>query len=137
MAFEEAYNKDFRALEQQPIIEDALYYTISPADMLIDFSKDFESLINQSKAFGYKSKGLYFKCDGIVYKCFKLSSVLNPFVISLSQERKEKEVFISFDNSVLVKHKDGVLRIDGIVYEGGAIQEGQVLENCVIEDIQL
>ncbi len=137
MAFEEAYNRNFRALEQQPIIENALYYTISPADMLIDFSKDFESLVNQSKAFGYKSKGLYFKCDGIVYKCFKVSRVLNPFVINLSQERKENEVFISFDNSVLIKHKDGVLRIDGIVDEGRTIQEGQVLENCEIEDIQL
>lgn len=137
MAFEEAYNKDFCVLEQQPIIEDALYYTISPADLLIDFSKDFEGLENQSKAFGYKSKGLYFKCEGAVYKCFKLSKVINPFVINLAKEREEHEIIVSFDNSVLIKHKDGVLRIDGIVYEGEALQEGQLLENCKVEDIQL
>lgn len=64
MAFVEAYNKGFRVLEHQPIVDDALYYTISPSDMLIDFDKDIDYLEKQSRAFGYRSKGLYFRCNG-------------------------------------------------------------------------
>ena len=75
MAFEQAYEKNFCLMAQQPFVDDALYYTISQQDLLIDFSKDIESLERQSRAFGYKSKGLFFKCDGKVFKCFRLTKL--------------------------------------------------------------
>lgn len=135
MAFEKAFERNFRIIEQQPIIDDAIYYTISQSDLLIDFSKDIESLEQQSRAFGYRSKGLFFKSNGQVYKCFQMSGVNNPFVVELSKDKKIQEVFISFDNSVVIKTKNGVLRLDGIVYDNEPIKEGQILENCSTEEI--
>lgn len=135
MAFEKAFERNFCVMEQQPVIDDAIYYTISQSDLLIDFSKDIESLERQSRAFGYKSKGLFFKSNEQVYKCFRMSGVNNPFVHELSKNKKLQEVFISFDNTVVIKTKNGVLRLDGIVYDNEPIKEGQILENCTIEEI--
>lgn len=136
MAFEQAYEKNYSLMAQQPSVDDALYYTISQQDMLIDFSKDIESLERQSRAFGYKSKGLFFKCEGKIYKCFRLTKVTNPFVLDLAQNKKCQEVFISFDNSVVAKTKNGVLRIDGIHYDDEPIKEGKLLDNCLMQDIE-
>lgn len=59
----------------------------------------------------------------------------NPFVKELSRKKNEREVFISFDNSILIRLKDEVLRLDGIVYSNESIKEGQFVENGAIEDI--
>ena len=67
---------------------------------------------------------------------FQANKVINPFVLDLAQNKKEQEVFIAFDNSVVIKTKNGVLRLDGIVYEDETIREGQVLDNCLIQDIE-
>lgn len=136
MAFEQAYKRNYSLMAQQPSIDDALYYTISQQDMLIDFNNDIESLERQSRAFGYRSKGLFFKCDGKVYKCFRLTKVTNPFVLELAQYKRCQEVFIAFDNTVIIKTQNGVLRLDGIVYDEESINEGQILENCLMQDIE-
>ena len=135
MAFEQAYEKNFCVMENQPVVDDAIYYTISQSDMLIDFNKDIKSLERQSRAFGYKSKGLYFKSNGRVCKCFRMTEVKNPFVVDLAKRLDPNEVFISFDNSVVIKTKNGVLRLDGIVYDNEPIKEGQILENCTVEEL--
>ena len=59
----------------------------------------------------------------------------NPFVKELSRKKNEREVFISFDNSILIRLKDEVLRLDGIVYSNESIKEGQFVENGANEDI--
>lgn len=136
MVFSDAYDCNFTPLDKQPIINEAKYYTINKTDLLIDFEDDIYTQTRKSKAFGYKSKGLYFKCSGKVYRCFKISEVKNPFVIELAKLRQEREVFLSFDNTVIIKTINGILRLDGILYDNDTIKEGQILENCSPNDIE-
>lgn len=136
MVFADAYKRNYCQLDEQPSNNDAIYYTINKADLLMDFSEDIETLKRKTKAFGYRSKGLYFKCSGKVYRFFKLSEVKNPFVIELAKSRNECEVIVSFDNTVLIKKANSVLRLDEILYDNDIIKEGQLLENCSIHDIE-
>lgn len=136
MVFSDAYDCNFTPLDNQPINNEAIYYTINKTDLLIDFDEAIETLTRKSKAFGYKSKGLYFKCSGKVYRCFRITEVNNPFVVELAEARKNREVIVSFDNTVIIKTINGIIRLDNILYDDDTIKEGQFVDNCSIDDLE-
>lgn len=130
-AFREAYKRDFIPITPQPVIENALYYTISSSDMNIHFNKGAEYVLNQAKAFGYSTKGLYFKCGGNHYKCFSIREMTNPFLLEMSREFEELEVFMAVDKDILIKLNGRVLRIGQIELNGATIYEKDMVEEIV------
>lgn len=136
MAFKNAYDRNYQIMEEQPNTNDAIYYTIKPEEFLVDFEKSCEYVICQSKSFGYQSKGLYFKCNGQVFKFFKASAVINPFISELAKDKENKEVLLSFEDSIVVKMKDGLLRFDQIEKKNRSLTEGDKLDVCSLEEME-
>ena len=67
-AYCNAYEKDFQVIKPQPQLNNTIYYSIDPKDWFIDFTRGFDYMLRQAKAFGYKSHGLYFSSEGCNYK---------------------------------------------------------------------
>lgn len=132
IAFKEAYIRNYKPMEPQPVKEDAIYYSITPSDMYLQFSRGVDYVLNQSKAFGYSTKGLYFRCRGEIYKCFSVSEIVNPFVLKIAEGYKDLVVFMSVDRDVLFKLNDRVLRIGQIVLNDRMIHENDLLEQIEV-----
>lgn len=131
LAFIEAYQKNFEPMVPQPIVEDAIYYTISPSDMNLHFSKGVDYILKQSKAFGYSTKGLFFKCRGRIYKCFSIKEITNPFVVEIAKDKDEMKVFMSVDKDILFKLNNRIIRISQIEYDGIRIEENDFVEEIM------
>lgn len=126
-AFSDAYEKDFLPLCDQPTKNNSIYYSISPKDCEIDFSKGPEHVVRQVKAFGYQSKGAYFECNGIKYKFFDASFINNKFIDELSNNAEDLEVFLCFENTIIFKLQKRIIRFNQIVYNSKKICEGDII----------
>ena len=135
MAFKDAFSNDYQIMEEQPDDSNAIYYTIKPEELLVNFEKGSEYIINQSRSFGYLSKGLFFKCNSHVYKFFKASVIKNPFVLELAKEKADREIILSFENSIVIKLQEGLLRFDQVDKKNGNIVEGDKLEVCTLSEM--
>lgn len=135
MAFKEAYEKGFEIMSPQPDSSEAIYYTIKPEEMLVNFEKGSEFIIKQSRSFGYLSKGLFFKCNGKVFKFFKASLVKNTFVSALAADKGNLTVILSFENSIVFRLNDKILRFDQLDKKNGSISEGNVIEQCSLDEM--
>lgn len=129
IAFKYAYDKNFVPLNLQTGIENLIYYSMQPNERLIDFNTDFDYILRQVKAFGYRSKGLYFRCNGENFRFSRASEITNTFVKCQIDDFIEKTVFITFEDSIVFKHNDRVMRFDGIENGSHKIENGDLLQN--------
>lgn len=134
MAFNKAYEKKFAPFVRQPEVENCIYYSTQPSDRLIDFNKGFDNIIRQVRAFGYKSKGLYFKCNGKNYRFSHASEITNPFVRKQIDGFRERIVYMTFEDSIVFKLNGRIMRFDGIENITHRIKTNDYLKNG---DVQL
>ena len=137
MAFKEAYENGFEIMSPQPDSSDGIYYTIKPEEMLVNFEKGSDFIINQSRSFGYLSKGLFFKCNGKLFKFFKASHVRNPFVSAFADDKANLTVILSFENSIVFKLNEEIMRFDQLDKKYGSISEGNIIEQCSLEEMMV
>lgn len=135
LAFINGFARGFEELEVQPAIDNAVYYSISVEDYLVNFNKGVDYILRQTKAFGYKSKGLYFKCRNIVFCFFKASEITNQFVINYCRNFDNLVVLFVFENSIIFKCDSRVIRFDQIDELQGRIAEGDRISLCTVDDI--
>ena len=129
IVFNKAYERDFVPLINQPEAGDSIYYSTQPSERLIDFNKGFDYIIRQVKAFGYKSKGLYFKCNGESYRFLRASEITNSFIKKQIERYGERIAFMTFEDSIVFKLNGRVMRFDGIENVCNKIKPGDFLEN--------
>ncbi len=130
MAFDEAYKRDFKVREDQPTADEPIYYSMKPEDRLIKFEKGIGYILRQAKAFGYKSKGLYFSYNNELYHFYRAQEVVNPFAVEYYKELSNLQIAMVFENSVVVKLDDRLLRFDQVENSYGVIREGDFLESA-------
>lgn len=135
MAFQEAYTKDFETVPVQPDKEDAIYFSMRPSDWLVKFESGFSYVLRQAKAFGYRSKGLYFKINGQIFHFYKASEITNPFVKSCCDDLQNMQIGFVFENSIIFKFEERIMRFDQVEYIPGQICEGDFVLPCREEDI--
>ena len=135
MAFKEGYDLGFVPMESQPVVEDAKYNSITESEFIVDFNSDIDYILRQIRAFGYESKGLFFKVNGKTYKFFAASEVSNPFVLDLAKDKKNLEVVLSYEKAIVFKFGSRLLKFYEIDKRNGNIPEGAVLESCTVEDM--
>ena len=126
--FAEAYSRRFVPMERQPSVEGVVYYSLQPDDRVIHFEKGFDYVLKQVRAFGYKSKGLYFYCNGKAYRFYRASEIRNPYVLEYCKGFGELQAALVFDDSLVFRLDGRVMRFDYIEGLDGGIQEGAYLQ---------
>lgn len=130
VAFDKALQRNFRIMEQQPTAKDPIYYSTKPEDRLVEFEKGADYILRQVKAFGYKGKGLYFEHEGKPHRFFRAGEITNPFVLETYREVPDRHVALAFDDALVLKLEDRMLRFDQVEYKDDEIKEGDHLESA-------
>lgn len=131
MAFDEAYKRNFQISDDQPVTKDPIYFSMKPEDRLIKFERGIDYILRQTRAFGYKSKGLYFKYNKRLYHFYSAREVINPFVKEYYKNLSNLQIAMVFENSVVVKLEDRFIRFDQVENSCGEIREGDFLESAL------
>ena len=134
LAFNEAYQKKFIPDMIAVDLKDTIYFSMKPINRLVDFNEEFDSILNQVRAFGYRSKGLYFKCNDEYFHFYSASEVTNAFVTKYCRDIPDMTVAFSFENSILFKLHGRILRFDQIKDLNGRIHELDKLQNFTDEE---
>lgn len=130
LAFQAALSRNFEPLAEQPSRDGAVYYSMRPSEQLVDFGKGFDYVLRQARAFGYRSKGLYFQSGGRQFHFYRASELTNPFVMDCCGGLREMQVAFVFENSMAFKWEGRVMRFDQIDWAGNPLHEGDFLEMC-------
>lgn len=130
IAFDEAYKNDFKISVNQPSVKNTIYYSMRPEDRLIKFERGIDYILRQTRAYGYKSKGLYFNYKGKLYHFYSSQEVINPFARKLYNDLSNLQIAMVFENSVVIKLENRLLRFDQVENSYGVIQEGDFLESA-------
>lgn len=128
-AFKEAYNRSFEPMAHQPVLKDSIYFSMHLSDRLIDFNNDFDYILRQVRAFGYNSKGLFFKCNNKNYRFFRASEIKNQFILELFEDIDDFVIGLSFENSIVFKFQKRLMRFDQIINSHSDIHEGDMISN--------
>lgn len=112
--FIKAYERDFKEQEDADREVASSYYSIAPEDMMINFDNGFDYILRQVRAFGYRSKGLRFSVEDTVFKTFTASEITNPYVVQYFADIPERVIGLVFEDSVVFKFEDRLLRLNKI-----------------------
>lgn len=112
--FVKAHERNFKEQEENAKEKVSSYYSIDPKDMLISFDKGFDYILRQARAFGYRSKGLKFDVEGTVFKAFSASEITNSYVISFFNSIPERIIGLAFEDSIVFKYEDRLIRLNKI-----------------------
>lgn len=125
--FKTAYERNFIPLEEQPFLQDPIYYSAVEDDLYVKFDKGFDFVLHQAKAFGYKNKGLYFTCNHKAYHFYAANELLNPYVLKCCEPLIDLQVAFVFENSIVFKFENRIMRFDQIDSPISNINEGDLL----------
>ena len=81
---------------------------------MINFDNGFDYILRQVRAFGYRSKGLRFSVEDTVFKAFTASEITNPYVVQYFADIPERVIGLVFEDSVVFKFEDRLLRLNKI-----------------------
>lgn len=125
--FIDAYNKNFKILQNPVNILNPIYYSCKDKDLVINFDEDINMIVRRIKAFGIKSQGAYF-----IHKNHKIT-VLNAVVLKsqfLENQFKGTEngsIVLKYEDGIVIKLKDGLLLLTNIVSGYDYLNVGQCL----------
>lgn len=113
--FTQALALGFEPQEVQPNDSDAIYYSRVPADQIITFREDNDTLLQKVKAFNNRSQGCSFSVEGRTYRVFSAQRMRNPFVLKLLENFPDCVVGMSYENGIVFRKDDEVLRFLEVV----------------------
>lgn len=113
--FTQALALGFEPQEVQPNDSDAIYYSRAPADQIITFREDNDTLLQKVKAFNNRSQGCSFSVEGRTYRFFSAQRMRNPFVLKLLENFPDCVVGMSYENGIVFRKDDEVLRFLEVV----------------------
>jgi methionyl-tRNA formyltransferase len=101
---------EYKGIPQQG---EGSYYTRKDEDMVLNFDEmDTDTLIKRIKAFNITSLGALHNSSEGSYKLYDPEKIVNPFLTALYKERKTGEILKEYDGRLLIKTKDGILKIN-------------------------
>ena len=127
--FYNAYINGFKikSLKEKLPIKDS-YFTATKEDQIIDFScKNNDLLLRKSKAFSNSSRGLTFRKGDLSFRVFSISIVSNPYLEKLSTKKINGDIILIFEDSLIIKLNDELLRFDSLLGEISKLRQGDNL----------
>lgn len=127
-AFAQALALGFEPQEAQKDDMDAIYYSRAPADQVITFREDNDTLLQKIKAFNNRSHGCTFSVEGHMYRVFSAQRMHNPFLLGLLEGLPECVVGMSYENGIIFRKDGEVLRfLEVVAADNKAIPTGTPL----------
>ena len=127
--FYKAYMNSFekKSLKEKIPIKDS-YFTATEKDQIIDFTcKDNDLLLRKSKAFSNSSRGLTFRKGDLSFRVFSISIVSNPYLEKISANKINGDIILIFEDSLILKLNDELLRFDSLLGEISKLSPGDNL----------
>lgn len=106
---------------------DTVYYTFKPSELRIDWDAPLASIIHRIKAFGTRSKGAWFEHDGQRIIVRDAEGVDNPFLLARKDGFHERQVVFAYEHKLLVRHRDGFLKLKDLDGAWPNIRPGALL----------
>jgi methionyl-tRNA formyltransferase len=126
--FYNAYKKGFKEFcKQENNIDNLIYYKRNKDDQTILISDSPKQIINKTKAFGNISQGVNIVCGGICFKAHEAQVIENSYLHNYAKNFKDNIVFMSFEESILFKRNDKIIRISNIKLDDKKIPTGATL----------
>ena len=131
-AFLMAYKRNFRPLSKSNRKTNTIYYTRKENDMLIDFNQKVPELVRKIKAFGIPSQGAFFKFKDKVFRIMDARILNNKFLNKRMRTYRNGEVVLKYDDNMVVKLNNRLIRFIGLTGELNLIDVGQniINNNC-------
>lgn len=87
-------------------------YKRSLEDMTLDVqAMDAKEILKKIRAFGIKSQGVILKVEDQTYRIFDAQEITNPYIIEKYEPCSAGRIIFHYENSFLLKVKDGILKI--------------------------
>jgi len=86
----------------------SIYYSRAPADQVISFREDNDTILQKIKAFNNRSQGCTFSIGDGSYSVFSAQRMHNPFLIKFLENYPDCVVGMSYENGIVFR-KDGEL----------------------------
>lgn len=83
--------------------------------------------VRRIKAFNNRSQGAYFTHGGNVYKVYDVDLIDNPFVRVYAAAFRTNEVMFVYEDSIVLRHRDGVVKLTKIAGDLSGIKVRTVL----------
>lgn len=127
--FYKAYENNFEVQTTQVLKGDEIYYSKKDNDLIIDFNQSAEIIYQKIKAFSNRSQGAYFIFEGRKYKVYDCEIVDNDYLISKFDRCQNGEVALNYENKLLIKVEDKLLKFKDFNNDILSFKAGMVLEN--------
>ncbi len=113
--FVKAYERSFKPSQKKIKVTEPIYYTRKEGDMIINFNEDINSVVRRVRAFGIKSQGSYFNLNNKKITVLKADIIKNAFLVMEMQNRTIGEIVLKCENSIVIKHGNGLLLFSDII----------------------
>ena len=125
--FLEAFGKNFQPIRSQGLESHHTYYTFQGKDLFIDFCASSRDIIRRVKAFNTRSKGARFIHKENLFKVFDAEMVTNPYARWCFSNNLENQLVSVYENTLLLKKIDGLLKLKQIEGDLSNIRPGDIL----------
>lgn len=122
-----AYENDFQRQKVQIISKNDIYYNRKYEDMLITFQESAEEIVSKINAFNNISQGAFFQYKGNRYKVYSAKILNNPYLINLTKGLQHSQIFLCYENCIIVNLTSGLLLLDCVVGDLSKIKVGMLL----------
>jgi len=107
-----------------------IYYSRKPADQIISFRENNDTILQKVKAFNNRSQGCTFRIGDITYRVFSAQRMYNPFLLKILENFPDCFVGMSYENGLIFRKDGEVLRfLDVMSTSGKSIPIGTNLLN--------
>lgn len=104
--FSQALALGFEPQQEQQSDSGAIYYSRTPADQVISFREDNDTILQKVKAFNNRSQGCTFSVGGDTCRVFSAQRMHNPFLLKMLENYPDCVVGMSYENGIVFR-KDG------------------------------
>lgn len=125
--FRKALASGFAPEDSGKLIDNPVYYSISEEDMCLDCSRGVDYLLCQSRAFGYRSKGVSLRIGDRFYKYYGAEEICNRYVRELFRGIPEKKIGIAFEQSIVFKLDGRIVRLNQLSVDNASALEGEFI----------
>ncbi|WP_178139331.1 formyltransferase family protein [Desulfovibrio litoralis] len=115
-AFRDALLLKFQAQYAQKSRDSDIYYSRKPEDRVITFKEENNFILRKIKAFNNRTQGCLFLVNNKNYIVFRAEILTNCFLTDYMQKFMEGIVAFSYENSILFKKDNEILRFSDISF---------------------
>ena len=98
------------------------YFNRTKEKQTLDFINDgIEICIRKIKSFGISSQGCYASVSGENIRVFSCEKVVNTYLLNSFKETPVGDIALKYDTNLIIKLKDGLLKINKYIKEPSAL----------------